>query len=115
MKKLFVSVPMRGRSDEAIRKSIEKMTLIAQGVFAEEFMLCESYDPLAFDNLDMEDRQRAIFCLGRSIEKMAQADYFIGLGGCEEEYPGCAIENKVAKLYSLPRYLLPLWVIAPDV
>lgn len=115
MKKLFVSVPMRGRSDEAIRKSIEKMTVLAQEVFEEEFTLCESYDPSVCDNVELEGRQRSIFCLGRSIEKMAQADYFIGLGGCEEEHPGCAVENKVAKLYGLPRYLLPLWVIAPDV
>lgn len=36
MKKLFVSCPMRDRTEENIRKSIEKMHRIAEAVFDEE-------------------------------------------------------------------------------
>lgn len=45
MKKLFVSVPMRDRTEENIRKSIEKMHKIAEATVGEELELIDSYVP----------------------------------------------------------------------
>ena len=36
MKKLFISVPMKGRTEENIRKSLEKMHKLAEIVFDEK-------------------------------------------------------------------------------
>lgn len=36
MKKLFISCPMKGRTEENIRKSMEKMHKIAEAVFEQE-------------------------------------------------------------------------------
>ena len=43
MKKLFVSVPMKGRKEENIKRDIEKMHKIAEAVFGEELELLDSY------------------------------------------------------------------------
>ena len=42
MKKLFVSVPMVGRSDEAIRESISRMKKIAEAYWNEELELIDT-------------------------------------------------------------------------
>ena len=36
MKKLFISCPMKGRTEENIRKSMEKMHKIAEEIFEQE-------------------------------------------------------------------------------
>ena len=43
MKKLFISCPMKGRTEENIRKSMEKMHKAAEAVFEEEFEVIPSY------------------------------------------------------------------------
>ena len=51
MKKLFVSVPMKGRTEEEIKASIQKMKKIAEIYEGEELELIESYIE---DNFDAE-------------------------------------------------------------
>ena len=43
MKKLFVSVPMKGRTEEEIKASIQKMKKIAEIYEGEELKLIDSY------------------------------------------------------------------------
>lgn len=43
MKKLFVSVPMKGRTEEEIKASIQKMKKIAEIYEGEELELIDSY------------------------------------------------------------------------
>ena len=43
MKKLFVSVPTKGRTEEEIKSSIQKMKKIAQICEGEELELIDSY------------------------------------------------------------------------
>ena len=63
MKKLFVSVPMKGRKEEEIRKSIAKMHKIAEAIVGEELELIDSY---IVDN-PPKDSKEAVWFLGKSI------------------------------------------------
>ena len=70
MKKLFVSVPMKGRTEEEIRKSIAKMKKIAEAYEGEELELIDSY----VEDNPPKDNNQAIWYLGKSLEKLSQAD-----------------------------------------
>lgn len=111
MKKLFISCPMRGRTEEAIKDTMERMHKIAEAVFGEELEVLPTYfegNPPMFAN-------ERLWYLGESIKKMSEADYFIGIFDSEKEYDGCVIENHVAKRYGITQYLVNLSYIAPDV
>lgn len=100
MKKLFVSVPMEGRTKEAIKNSIECMHKIAEIAFGEELELIDSY----IEDNPPATRNQSIWYLGKSIELLSQADYFIGVNiDC---YPGCYVENRVASVYDIKRLIL---------
>lgn len=112
MKKLYISCPMKGRTKENIAKSMYKLHKIAEIVFEQELEVIDTYIEDALDKTDAKNP--AIHCLGESITKMAEADYFVGLGGCEGAFRGCAVESHAASAYHIERLMLPLWVVAPD-
>ena len=110
MKKLFISVPMRGRTEEAIKTSITKMKAIAEAYEGEELELIDSYMPKSAP----ENVNQSIWCLGRSIEKMAEADVFIGCGNAYGKYPGCDIEVDVARCYQIKTHRVDIEDVCPD-
>lgn len=73
MKKLFVSVPMKGRTEDEIKASIQKMKKIAEVYEGEELELIESY----VEDNPPKDNNQAIWYLSKSLEKLSQADVFI--------------------------------------
>lgn len=97
MKKLFISVPMKGRTDEAIRNSMEKMHKIAELTFGEELEVLETCIPPEVP----DGANPAIWGLGRSIQKLAEADYFIGIE-YTEYFTGCRSELSIARDYRIP-------------
>ena len=99
MKKLFVSVPMKGRTEEEIRKSIEKMHKIAEIYEGEELELIESY----IEHKPPKDNNQAIWYLGESLKKLATADVFIGISD-DWDWNGCHIEREVASRYGIKCY-----------
>lgn len=102
MKKLFVSVPMKGRTEEEIKASIQKMKKIAEIYEGEELELIDSY----IEGNPPKGNNEAIFYLGESLKKMAQADVFVGI--CESyEWSGCRIENITAESYGIKSYAIP--------
>lgn len=97
MKKLFISVPMKGRTDEAIRKSITCMKQVAELMFGEELEVLDSYKEAA----QIGSARISIWYLGESIELLSQTDYFIGV--CNNiGYKGCRIESEIANSYDIP-------------
>jgi len=109
MKKLFISCPMKGRKEEDIKKSFERMHEIAEAIFDEKLEVIDSFveeDPPASKSV-------AVWYLGKSIEKMANADYFIGIKNCWS-YHGCSVERAVADYYDIPQFLVDLKYAAPD-
>ena len=105
MKKLFVSVPMRGRTDQAIKHSIEEMHKIAEIAFGEELEVIGSY----FESNDMAVKHWPIYYLSKSIEAMANSDYFIGTESWSNDtltFRGCDSERNIAKYYNIPSLLI---------
>ena len=94
MKKVFISMPMNGKTDEEIVKefkSIKKRVL-------ELFDGCQVIDSV-FSNFDLDNNANTpIHYLGRSIELLADADIVYFAKGWEKAR-GCLIEYQVAKTY----------------
>lgn len=102
MKKLFVSVPMKGRTVEEIKASIQKMKKIAEIYEGEELELIDSY----VEDNPPKNNSQAIWYLGKSLEKLSEADIFIGI---EDDYDwsGCYIERMTAHKYNIKSYHVP--------
>lgn len=101
MKKLFISCPMRGLSDEVIKKVREKMHKLAEIYFDQELAVIDACTPTEYAL--PEDCNRDVAALGVSIKRMASADYFIGIrGGWGNIFPECYIEGDVAYRYNMP-------------
>lgn len=101
MKKLFISVPMRGRTEENIKKSREDLHKLAEIMFGEKLEVLNS----VIATEAPECNQQRIWYLGKSIEIMSQADCFIGVEYADL-WPGCNVETKVARDYELPLFLV---------
>ena len=102
MKKLFVSVPTKGRTAEEIKASIQKMKKIAEIYEGEELELIDSY----VEDNPPKNNSQAIWYLGKSLEKLSEADIFIGI---EDDYDwsGCYIERMTAHKYNIKSYHVP--------
>lgn len=102
MKKLFVSVPMKGRTEEEIKASIQKMKKIAETYEEEELELIDSY----VEGNPPKDNHQSVWYLGKSLEKLSEADIFIGI---EDDYnwSGCYIERQAASRYNIKAYHVP--------
>lgn len=108
MKKLFVSVPMKGRTEEEIRESIDKMKKIAEVYEGEELELIDSY----IEDNPPQNNNQAIWYLSKSIEKLANADIFIGITDTWD-WNGCCVEEEVARRYGIKSYRVdPRYVIS---
>lgn len=102
MKKLFVSVPTKGRTEEEIKASIQKMKKIAEVYEGEELELIDSY---VKDNPPKGNHQ-SVWYLGKSLEKLSEADIFIGIEN-DFDWSGCYIERTTAHRYGIKSYHVP--------
>ena len=109
MKKLFVSVPMKGRTEEEIKASIQKMKKIAEIYEGEELELIDSY----IEDNPPKDSKEAIWYLGESLKKLTQADVFIGI---DEAYVwnGCCIKRDTAQRYGIKTYIVSANYVIDD-
>lgn len=109
MKQLFVSVPMKGRTEEEIKASIQKMKKVAEIYEGEELELIDSY----IEDNPPKDSKEAVWYLGESLKKLAQADVFIGI--CESyDWNGCCIERETAEKYGIKAYMIPARYVIDD-
>lgn len=99
MKKLFISQPMRGLSEEEILKLREEIKIKAEEQLGEDIELIDSY---ISDYPGEINKHVPIFYLGKSIQFLSQADvaYF---GGDWKNARGCLIENMVATKYGIQK------------
>ena len=109
MKKLFVSVPMKGRTEEEIKESIQKMKKIAEIYEGEELELIDSY----IEDNPPKNSKEAIWYLSESIKKLAQADVFIGIRE-SFDWNGCQIERETAEKYGIKAYAIPVRYVIDD-
>lgn len=110
MKKLFISCPMKGRTEENIKKSIEQMHKIAEIIFDQELEVIPSY----IEHRPPENNNRAVWYLGASIQMLSEADFFIGIE-YSDYYNGCRIEAEVARCYGIKSTFVKVHEMMPDV
>lgn len=93
MKKVFVSMPMRGKGKEEIFAERERLLALAASSLGEEVELVESYIG--------EGDYKPLEYLGESLKRMARADLAV-FGRGWDEARGCRIEHTCAMEYGVP-------------
>lgn len=109
MKKLFISCPMKGRTKENIKKSMEQMHKIAEIMFDQKLEVIPTY----IEDAPHANSNEGVWYLGRSIQLMAEADFFIGVG-YTEFFKGCNIERQIAHEYKIRAYEVNVYDLMPD-
>lgn len=109
MKKLFISCPMKGRTDENIKNSMERMHKIAEIIFDQELEVIDSF----IEGAVPETKNQAVYYLGRSIQLLSEADFFIGIE-YSDFYNGCMVENDVARRYGIRSVNVRMHEVMPD-
>lgn len=95
MKKVFISQPMKDKTDEQILAEREKAVLVIKEKYhGEDVEIIDSF----FESAPHD--ARPLWFLGKSLELLSAADvaYFIGDW---KNYRGCKIENLCAKEYGI--------------
>ena len=124
MLKVFVSMPMKNKSTDRIRKEMERIKEVAEKRIDQKLELIDSIHkapaeeevakPEGFaippaggtPTAQIEDLRRdaiknnPVYWLGKSIELMAQADYVMFAKGFDNA-KGCAVEFAVADSYGM--------------
>lgn len=94
MKKLFISQPMKGKTDEEILAVREKAIKSAKSLLKEEVEVIDSF----FQNAPAD--ARPLWFLGKSLELLSTADMVYFAKGWEDAR-GCRIENACAVEYGI--------------
>ena len=104
--RLFISQPMRGKSDEEIESEREDLIAIAKAVYAGRGEV-EVIDSFFKGELTIPDGAQApLYHLGKSLELLATADVAIFAKDWREAR-GCRIEHECAKQYGVSTIELP--------
>ena len=97
MRKLFISQPMKGLTDEEILKAREEIRKKAEKAIGEPVELIDSFIKEYPGKIN---KSVPVYYLGKSIQLLSQADiaYF---GGDWRNARGCLIEHEVARQYGI--------------
>lgn len=94
MKKLFISQPMNGKTDEEILQEREEAIRQAKERLGEEIEVIDTY------YIDMPDDAKPLEYIGRSILDLAKADVAYFAKGWQD-MRGCVIEHQCAMQYGI--------------
>lgn len=94
MKKLFISQPMRGKSDEEILMEREKAIKAAEELVGEPVEVIDSF----FQNAPAD--AKPLWFLGKSLELLSSADVAYFAPGWKDAR-GCVIEHDCAISYGI--------------
>jgi hypothetical protein len=99
MKKLFISQPMRGLTDDEILKVREEIRIRAEKEIGEQVELIDSF---ILEYPGEINKSIPVWYLGKSIQFLSEADvaYF---GGDWKNARGCKIEHEIAVQYGIDR------------
>lgn len=111
MKKCFISVPMRGRTDTDIYESIVRLNHMAKLIFGEDVECVDNFQP---EN-PTELGHQPLWYLGEAIKKMADCDCMLGPSAPYGVWPGCTSESDVARNYHIKVFEYPAETMFPDV
>lgn len=94
MKKLFISQPMRDKTDEEIKAEREEAIKEVERQLGEKVQVIDSF----FEGAPHD--AKPLWFLGKSIELLAQADIVYFCRGWQD-YRGCRIEEMCAREYDI--------------
>lgn len=95
MKKLFISQPMKGKSDEEILNERRLAVKKAEELLGEPVEIIDSF----FQGAPAE--AKPLWFIGKSIELLANADVAAFANGWDQAR-GCKIEHECAAQYGIP-------------
>ena len=95
MTKLFISQPMKGRTDEEIKRERIEAVEMASTLIKGEIEVIDSF----FEKAPVD--AKPMWFLGKSIELLSEADAVFFCKGWEDAR-GCKIEHEVAHQYNIP-------------
>ena len=98
MKKLFVSLPMRGLSEREIRKRMNYLKSLVELELKEEVILIDTFIENEPDSKEINNI--GLYFLGESIKELAYADIVIFANGWMKAR-GCKVEYKAAVEYGV--------------
>ncbi len=96
MKKLFISQPMRGKTDEEILAERKRAIEIAEKQVGEPVEVIDSF----FQSAPAD--AKPLWFLGKSLELLSTADVTYFAAGWKDAR-GCRIEHECAKEYGIDR------------
>ena len=96
MKKLFISQPMKGKTDEQILAEREQAIEAAKELVGEEVEIIDSFFQAAPADA------KPLWFLGKSLELLSSADVAYFAPGWNQ-FRGCKIEHECAVQYGLDR------------
>lgn len=97
--KVFISVPMKGRSKNEIERDIDYAKKMITLSYSDEEI--EFINTMVQDKPPYKTSNQAIWYLGKAIELLSQCDMLVCFRGAENIYSGCFIEKEVAQRYGL--------------
>ena len=105
--KYFLSQPMNGLTEEQIIDNTDKYVKTIKSIDPRMEYVNTLFFPKEsdFPNGVTGDKRR-IFCLGRSVSRIAECDCIVFVTDCYIHSNGCKIEYEVAKTYGIPMYTL---------
>lgn len=98
MKKLFVSLPMRGLNEREIRKRMNYLKYLVELELKEEVILIDSFIKDEPDSKEINNI--GLYFLGESIKELAYADIVVFANGWMKAR-GCKVEYKAAVEYEV--------------
>lgn len=110
MKKVFVSLPMAGRSKEDILSMQEKCRQIAETMLNDSAVLIQTY--FEYDCPERDVKNDSVFYLGNSIVLLSMADVAVFAPG-SRRCRGCKVERTIANLYKIPTIDLSTYGVSP--
>lgn len=99
--KIFFSQPMKDKTKEEISKEREQAISELYGLFRDNFDVVDS----VFDFEDVENVNKDLYYLSKSLELLSTADYAVFLNGWHKSR-GCLIEKECCDKYGIETIIL---------
>ena len=96
MVKVFISQPMKGKTDAEILAERERIIMEVKGLIQDEVEIIDSFIPESAP----KDSIEAVWMLGKSIQLLSEANVAYFAKGWRAAR-GCKIEHEVAREYGL--------------
>lgn len=97
MKKVFVSIPLKGRTKEQIQDSLDKIKGAVEGLLDSEVEILHQ-DLKDLPDFDKDEAEDSLEFLGKDLALMADADYFATIE-CNWDYRHCCLEEDIFRRY----------------